>query len=270
MKARSVLYNILCFMMMVQAASAETSIIVQSTTSTKNSGLYDYILPMVKADTGIDVYVVAVGTGAAIKNAMNCDGDVLFVHSRTREDKFVADGYAARRYDVMYNDFVLIGPLSDPAGINRLSDPAEALRKIAQSETIFVSRGDDSGTHSKEKSLWKLANIDQNAASGKWYREAGSGMGPTINTAIGMGGYTLSDRASWISYANKQDFTIVVEGDEGLFNPYGVMLVSMDKCPLVKAEAGQAFIDWLISDKGQKAINSFKVDGKQLFFANAK
>lgn len=251
-------------------ARAETAIIVQSTTSTKNAGLYDHILPIVKRDTGITVNVVAVGTGAAIKNAMNCDGDVLLVHSRAREDRFVADGYAERRYDVMYNDFVIIGPATDPAGIAGSTDASMAMKQIAQSKSIFASRGDDSGTHGKEKSLWKAAGVDQSAASGSWYRETGSGMGATLNAAVGMGAYTISDRASWGAFANKTDFSIMVEGDSRLFNPYGVMLVSKSKCPSVKTEAGQTFIDWLISAKGQQAIAGFRVGGKQLFFPNAE
>jgi len=249
---------------------AESSIIVQSTTSTKNSGLYDYILPRVKEDTGITVNVVAVGTGAAIKNAMNCDGDVLLVHSRKREDKFVADGYASRRYDVMYNDFVIIGPADDPAGIAGLNDVATAMKKIASTQSFFASRGDDSGTHSKEKSLWAASGIDQEAASGSWYRKTGSGMGATINTAIGMGAYTLTDRATWINFGTKGDFSIMVEGDKTMFNPYGVMLISPEKCPTVKAKEGQAFIDWLISAQGQDTIASYEVNGKKLFFPNAQ
>ena len=252
------------------AAMADRVILVQSTTSTKNAGLYDYILPMVKADTGITVNVVAVGTGAAIKNAMNCDGDVLFVHSRKREDQFVAAGYANQRYDVMYNDFVVIGPTGDPAGIAGGKDAIAAMTRIADSKSKFASRGDDSGTHSKEKSLWATAKIDQTAGSGEWYRETGSGMGATLNAAVGMGAYTLSDRASWGAYGNKADFKIMVEGDQRLFNPYGVMLVDSQKCPNVRSKEGQMFIDWLISARGQAAISSFKLNGKQLFFANAE
>ena len=251
-------------------ARADNAILVQSTTSTKNAGLYDYILPVVKADTGITVNVVALGTGAAIKNAMNCDGDVLLVHSRKREDQFVAAGYAKQRYDVMYNDFVVVGPAGDPAGIAGGTDVTATMVKIANSKSKFVSRGDDSGTHSKEKSLWAMAKIDQTASSGEWYRETGSGMGATLNAAVGMGAYALSDRASWGAHANKADFKIMVEGDQRLFNPYGVMLVDLQKCPNVKSREGQIFIDWLISAKGQATIASFKLDGKQLFFPNAE
>jgi len=269
MKFRNLALTVLSGVILVTPALADSSILVQSTTSTKNSGLYDYILPMVKKDTGVNVNVVAVGTGAAIKNAMNCDGDVLLVHSRKREDKFVADGYAKRRYDVMYNDFVVIGPAADPAGVAGMTDVGEAFGKIAKTKSSFASRGDDSGTHGKEKSLWKAAGVDQKSGSGAWYRETGSGMGATLNAAVGMGAYSLSDRASWGAFANKGDFKIVVEGDKRLFNPYGVMLIDSAKCPSVKSKEGQAFINWLVSDRGQKAIASFKVNGKQLFFPSA-
>ena len=251
----------------MSTALADQRIVVQSTTSTKNSGLYDYILPLVKQDIGVTAHVVAVGTGAAIKNAMNCDGDVLLVHSRKREDNFVAEGYAKQRHDVMYNDYVIVGPQSDPAGISGLQNAAAALNKIAQSKSIFVSRGDLSGTHSKERDLWKFASFAPEANSGKWYRQTGSGMGATLNIAAGMAGYTLTDRATWTSFGNKADLTILVEGDRQLFNPYGVMLVSSDKCPTVNGEAGQDFIDWLLSETGQSAISAFRVNDKQLFFA---
>ena len=249
---------------------AAEPIIIQSTTSTKNAGFYDHILPVVKADTGVVAHVVVVGTGAAIRNAMNCDGDVLLVHSREREDKFVAAGFASRRYDVMYNDFVLVGPRDDPAGIHGGDNILEALRRIAETETIFISRGDNSGTHDREVALWRHTGIDQLAASGKWYRETGSGMGHTINTAIGMGGYTLTDRATWIKFANKDNYVVLVEDEKRLFNPYGVMLVSDAKCPSVNTPKGQAFIDWLVSAKGQATIAAYKIKGKQMFFPNAQ
>ena len=254
----------------LNSAFANDKIIVQSTTSTKNSGLYDYILPLMKQDTGVTAHVVAVGTGAAIKNAMNCDGDVLLVHSRQREDKFVAEGYARQRYDVMYNDYVIVGPQSDPAGIADLRDGATAFSKIAETKSIFVSRGDMSGTHSKERALWQAASVLPDTSSAKWYRETGSGMGATLNIAAGMAGYTLTDRATWTSFGNKADLDILVEGDKNLFNPYGVMLVSKNKCPTVNTKAGQAFIDWLLSETGQTAISAFRVDDKQLFFAHAQ
>ncbi|SEA35400.1 substrate-binding domain-containing protein [Rubrimonas cliftonensis] len=251
------------------SASAQDFILVQSTTSTANSGLFDHILPQFTEKTGTEVRVVAVGTGQAIKNAMNCDGDVLLVHSRAREDAFVAEGFAPRRYDVMYNDFVMVGPEADPAEISGMTDAAAALNRIAEAEAPFASRGDDSGTHGKEKSLWKAAGVDQAAASGRWYRETGSGMGATINAAVGMGAYTLTDRATWSSYGAKGDYEIVVEGDPALFNPYGVMLVSADKCPSVKTALGQEFIDWLVGSEGQAAIASFQIGGEQQFFPSA-
>ena len=254
----------------INTALAEQNIIVQSTTSTKNSGLYDYILPLIKRDTGVTAHVVAVGTGAAIKNAMNCDGDVLLVHSRKREDKFVAEGYADRRDDVMFNDYVIVGPRADPAGIAGLRNATEAFDRIAATQSIFVSRGDMSGTHSKESSLWQGASVLPANRAENWYRQTGSGMGATLNIASGMAGYTLADRATWTSFGNKADLEIMVEGDENLFNPYGIMLISKDKCPTVNTKAGQTFIDWLLSDTGQAAISSFRVDDKQLFFAHAQ
>ncbi|MGA7979371.1 MAG: substrate-binding domain-containing protein [Chromatiaceae bacterium] len=254
----------------LSAQAAEQSIIVQSTTSTQNSGLYGYLLPIFTKKTGIQVNVVAVGTGQAVKNAKNGDGDVLLVHAKPDEEKFVAEGYGVKRFDLMYNDFVIVGPAKDPAKVGGMKDAAAALRKIAKTKAPFASRGDNSGTYKKEMALWKAAGIDPSAASGTWYREAGSGMGATLNTAVGMGAYTLTDRGTWISFKNKDDFKILVEGDKNLFNQYGVMLVNPKKYPNVKAKAGQTFIDWLLSDEGQKAIASYKVDGQQLFFPNAK
>lgn len=253
----------------VSAQADEKSIIVQSTTSTANSGLYDHLLPMFKEKTGITVNVVAVGTGQAIKNAQNCDGDVLLVHAKSSEEKFVADGYGGPRTDLMYNDFIIVGPPTDPAKVAGTTDAAAALKKIGSADALFASRGDDSGTHKKEKSLWKAAGVDTAAGSGKWYRETGSGMGATLNAGIGMGAYVLTDRATWISFKNKADYKIAVEGDKSLFNQYGVILVNKEKCPSVKAELGQTFVDWLLSGEGQKAIASFKIDGQQLFFPNA-
>ncbi|MBI1386454.1 MAG: sulfate transporter [Rhizobiales bacterium] len=251
-------------------AAEDNSIIVQSTTSTQNSGLYEHILPIFTQQSGISVRVVAVGTGQAIKNATNCDGDVLLVHAKAAEEKFVADGFGVSRSDVMYNDFVIVGPASDPAGIRGSRDAADALRRIAASASPFASRGDDSGTHKKELALWKAAGIDVGAASGTWYRETGSGMGATLNTGIGMGAYILTDRASWSSFANKSDFSIVVEGDKSLFNQYGIILVSPDRCPTVKKGPGQQFVDWILSPAGQEAIGSYKINGEPLFFPNAK
>jgi len=253
----------------VTSAIAAESIVVQSTTSTQNSGLYGYLLPMFKKDTGITVNVVAVGTGQAIKNAKNCDGDVLFVHAKPSEEKFVAEGYGVSRSDVMYNDFIFVGPPADPAGIAGGKNAVEALEKIAASKAKFASRGDNSGTHKKEKALWKQAGIDPTAGSGGWYLETGSGMGATLNAAVGSGAYTMTDRATWISFKNKGDYSIQVEGDDILFNQYGIILVNPDKCPAVKVEPANKFIDWVLSKRGQAAIASYKLGGQQLFFPNA-
>jgi tungstate transport system substrate-binding protein len=247
----------------------DTFIVVQSTTSTQNSGLFDHILPIFQDKTGIEVRVVAVGTGQAIKNAENGDGDVLFVHAKAAEEKFVADGHGVERSDVMYNDFILVGPPADPAGIAGTKDITAALTKIAETEAPFASRGDDSGTHKAELKLWKEAGVDAAAASGGWYRETGSGMGATLNTGTAMGAYVLTDRATWISFGNKGDYQIAVEGDDRLFNQYGIILVNPDKHASVKADAGQAFIDWVLSAEGQQAIADYKIEGQQLFFPNA-
>jgi tungstate transport system substrate-binding protein len=246
------------------------SIIVQSTTSTKNSGLYDYLLPRVSTDTGIKVNVVAVGTGQAIKNAQRCDGDVLLVHAKPSEERFVAQGFGIERFDLMYNDFVIVGPADDPASIKGSNDVSEALKKIAVAKAIFTSRGDDSGTHKAEIRLWKDSTIDPTKASGQWYRETGSGMGATLNIAVGMNAYALTDRATWTKFGNKGDFQIHVEGDRKLFNQYGVILVNPEKCPNVNAAAGQKLIDWLLSKTGQEAIGSYQVNGNQLFYPNAR
>lgn len=251
-------------------AAEDDFIIVQSTTSTQNSGLFDYILPKFTEKTGIDVRVVAVGTGQALKNGRNGDGDVVLVHSKPDEEKFVAEGWGVKRHDVMYNDFVIVGPASDPAGIAGLKDADRALAKIAEAEAPFASRGDDSGTHKAERDLWGQAGVDPTKGSGDWYLETGSGMGATLNTAVGKHAYTLADRGTWLSFANKDDFEVLVEGDPKLFNQYGVILVNPEKHPRVKAEKGQAFVDWLTSGEGQKAIASYKIDGQQLFFPNAR
>ena len=251
------------------ASAQDDFIVVQSTTSTQNSGLFEHILPMFRDKTGIEVRVVAVGTGQAIKNAANGDGDVLFVHAKAAEEKFVADGDGVSRSDVMYNDFVIVGPPSDPAGVAGMSDVTAALGKIAEAQAPFASRGDDSGTHKAELRLWSEAGVDVDAASGSWYRETGSGMGATLNTGTGMGAYIMTDRATWISFGNKGDYQIAVEGDEKMFNQYGIILVSADKHPNVKSEAGEQFIDWILSDEGQAAIAGYKIDGQQLFFPNA-
>ncbi len=251
------------------AFAQDQSIIVQSTTSTANSGLYDHLLPIFQDKTGIQVNVVAVGTGQAIKNAENCDGDVLLVHAKPSEEKFVEAGFGTGRTDLMYNDFVIVGPGEDPAGVGGMDDVQGAMSKIAEAGALFASRGDDSGTHKKEMALWSDSGVDPTAASGDWYRETGSGMGATLNAGIGMGAYVMTDRATWISFDNKQDYAIQVEGDEDMFNQYGVIPVNPEKCPSVNTDAAQTFADWLVSDEGQEAIGAYKVADQQLFFPNA-
>lgn len=256
--------------MSCNAIADDHSIIVQSTTSTANSGLYDHLLPKFEKATGIQVNVVAVGTGQAIKNAKNCDGDVLLVHDKRAEEKFVTDGFGIKRSDVMYNDFIVVGPQNDPAQISGSGNVVDALKKISTQKSIFASRGDNSGTHKAEKRLWSAAQIDPSKSSGKWYRETGSGMGATLNAAVGMGAYALTDRGTWISFKNKSDYKILVEGDDRLFNQYGVILVNPQTCKHVRKADGQKFIDWLIGKEGQKEIASYKLKGKQLFFPNAQ
>lgn len=253
----------------LQALALDQSIIVQSTTSTANSGLYKHVLPLFEKQSGIKVNVVAVGTGQAIRNARNCDGDVLLVHAKSAEEEFVASGFGVNRTDLMFNDFVIVGPASDPAEIAGGTDAGAALAKIASTKSLFASRGDDSGTHKKEKSLWALAGVDADAASGSWYRSTGSGMGATLNAGVGMNAYVMTDRATWISFKNRADFKVFVEGDKALFNQYGVIVVNASKCPSVKTAAGQAFVDWLLSSDGQAAIASHEIAGQQLFFPNA-
>ncbi|MEM7404382.1 MAG: substrate-binding domain-containing protein [Pseudomonadota bacterium] len=249
---------------------AAQSIILQSTTSTANSGLYDSILPQFTRATGIRVHVVAVGTGQAIKNARNGDGDVLLVHAKAAEETFVASGFGVARFDVMYNDFVIVGPPDDPAGIAGTRDVIKALRSIASTESLFASRGDNSGTHKKELDLWQQARIDAPAYSGKWYRETGAGMGTTLNIAVEMRAYVLTDRATWISFKNRRDFIVAVEGASSMFNQYGVILVNPARHPNVQARSGQIFIEWLLGKAGQAAIASYQLNGRQLFFPNAK
>ena len=249
------------------AAHGESrSIIVASTTSTQNSGLLGWLLPQFTATTGIEVQVVAVGTGQAIRIATNGDADLLLVHHEASERKFVADGLGLARHPIMHNDFVLVGPGADPAGIRGMNDILMALRRIGEGEQLFVSRGDDSGTHKKELELWGSAGFDPCPASGSWYREAGSGMGATLNIASAMGGYTLSDRASWVSFGNKGDFEILLEGDPPLNNPYTAIVVNPERHPHVRVDEAQALVDWLTSARGQAAIALFRVDGQQLFF----
>jgi tungstate transport system substrate-binding protein len=252
------------------ALAQERSIVVASTTSTRDSGLFDHILPLFTTKTGIAVRVVAQGTGQALDTGRRGDADVIFVHARAKEEKFVEDGFGVRRLDVMYNDFVLIGPRSDPAGIKGTLDIAAALTSIQSKHAAFVSRGDKSGTHFAELALWKAAGVDFAAMKGPWYKEIGQGMGAALNTASAMDAYVLSDRATWLAFNNRGELEIVVEGDERLFNQYGVMLVNPARHPSVKAEPGQRFIDWLISPEGQQAIGEYKIDGQQLFFPNAE
>jgi tungstate transport system substrate-binding protein len=249
--------------------AGDDHIIVQSTTSTQNSGLFEHILPLFSQKTGIEVRVVAVGTGQALKNAQNGDGDVVLVHSPPDEAKFVADGWGVKRYPIMYNDYVIVGPTDDPAKIAGTKTAPDALKKIAEAKVPFASRGDDSGTHKTEMGLWRQAGVEPEAASGSWYLETGSGMGATLNIAVGKQAYALTDRGTWLAFANKGDFKILLEGDPKLFNQYGAILVNPTKHPNVKAKEGQAFIDWLKSPEGQAAIASYKIDGEQLFFPNA-
>ena len=253
----------------VSAVASDQFIVVQSTTSTQNSGLFDRILPIFTRKTGIEVRIVAVGTGQAIRNAANGDGDVLFVHAKAAEEEFVADGHGVSRSDVMYNDFVIVGPPTDPAGIEGMGDAVAALAKIAAAEAPFASRGDDSGTNKAELRLWDDTGIDVRAASGTWYRETGSGMGATLNTGKGMGAYVMTDRATWIAFGNKRDYRVVVEGDPRLFNQYGITLVNPERHPHVKADLGGQFVDWVLSGDGQAAIAEFTIDGQQLFVPNA-
>jgi len=248
--------------------AAEPFIVVASTTSTEQSGLFQYLLPVFTRASGIKVRVVAVGTGQALKIGERGDCDVVFVHDEPSELKFIANGFGVDRREVMYNDFVLVGPESDPARVDGSHDIVAAFKKIAAAEAPFVSRGDDSGTDKAEKRLWAEAGIDVKASSGRWYRDTGSGMGPTLNTAAAMNAYTLSDRGTWLSFKNRQELKIVVEGDKRLFNQYGVMLVNPAKHPTVKRDLGLKFIDWLTSSEGQETIAAYKIDGNQLFFPN--
>lgn len=255
--------------MIGSALAQERSITVASTTSTEQSGLFGYLLPRFTAATGIAVKVVAVGTGQALDIGRRGDADVVFVHDRPAEEKFVAEGFGVQRHDVMYNDFVVIGPTSDPAHIAGGKDVAEALRKIAAVKVIFVSRGDRSGTHEAELRLWKQAGVDLASGKGSWYREIGQGMGAALNMASSDNAYLLSDRGTWLAFKNRGDLVVLTEGDRRLFNQYGVMLVNPAKHSSIKAKEGQAFIDWLISPEGQKIISDYKVGGEQLFFPNA-
>ena len=250
-------------------APAQDFITVASTTSTEQSGLFGYLLPVFEKKTGIQVRVVALGTGQALDLARRGDADVVFVHAKSAEEKFLAEGYGVKRFPVMYNDFVLVGPKSDPAKVGGGKDILEALRKVKAAAAPFVSRGDRSGTHIAELSLWKQAGVDIAVEKGPWYRDTGQGMGPALNTSASMNAYILTDRGTWIAFRNRGDLAILVEGDKKLFNQYGVMLVNPEKHPHVKRALGQAFVDWLISPEGQRAIAGYKIGGEQLFFPNA-
>jgi tungstate transport system substrate-binding protein len=250
------------------APAQDKSIVVSSTTSTNDTGLFGHILPLFKQKTGIDVKVVSQGTGQALDTGRRGDSDVVFVHAKGPEEKFVADGFGVKRFPVMYNDFVLLGPKSDPAGVKG-KDIGAALRVIKEKGAPFISRGDKSGTHTAELNLWKMADIDIAAAKGPWYREIGQGMGAALNTASASNAYVMSDRGTWLAFKNRADLDIVVEGDKRMFNQYGVILVNPAKHAHVKKEDGQAFIDWIVSPEGQKAIADFKINGQQLFFPNA-
>lgn len=250
------------------AIAEEKFIVVASTTSTEDSGLFKHLLPLFKAKTGVEVRVVAQGTGQALATARKGDADVVLVHDKAAELRFVEEGFGLDRREVMYNDFVIVGPKTDPAKISGSKEVIESLKKIAASQSPFASRGDKSGTHAAELRYWKQAKIDPQTGKGTWYRETGSGMGPTLNTASAMGAYAFTDRGTWLSFKNRGDLAIVVEGDSKLFNQYGIMLVNPAKHAHVKKELGQAFIDWVTSAEGQTAIASYKIEGQQLFFPN--
>ena len=254
----------------ISAQAPQRFITVASTTSTEQSGLFKHLLPLFESKTGIQARVVALGTGQALDMGRRGDADVVFVHARALEEKFVAEGYGVQRFEVMYNDFILVGPKSDPARVGGGKDIVAALQRVKAAASPFTSRGDKSGTHFAEVELWKAAGVDIGKEKGAWYRETGSGMGPTLNTASGMNAYALADRGTWLSFKNRGDLAVAVEGDRRLFNQYGVTLVNPAKHPHVKREMGQAFIDWLLSDEGQDSIAGYRIGGEQLFFPNAK
>lgn len=258
-----------CVVLGTPAFAQDKSIVVASTTSTQDSGLFEYLLPLFTKKTGIAVKVVAQGTGQALDTGRRGDADVVFVHAKAQEEKFLAEGQGVKRFPVMYNDFVLIGPKSDPAGIRGVKDVAKAFQTIKDKQAPFISRGDRSGTHTAELKLWKDASIDIDKDKGPWYKSIGQGMGAALNTAGASNAYVLSDRGTWIHFKNKGDLQILVEGDKRMFNQYGVMLVNPQKHPSVKKELGQTFIDWLISPEGQRAIANYKINGEQLFYPNA-
>jgi tungstate transport system substrate-binding protein len=266
---RRLLPALLALLLPAVTAAQDKSIVVASTTSTEDSGLFKHILPLFKAKSGIDVKVVAQGTGQALDTARRGDADVVFVHAKAAEEKFLAEGFGVRRYPVMYNDFVLIGPKKDPAGVAGTKDIVTALKALHDKQITFISRGDRSGTHLAELALWKLAGIEVGPNAGAWYKSIGQGMGAALNTAVALEAYVLSDRGTWLAFGNKADLDLAVQGDKRLFNQYGVMLVNPRKHPHVKAAAGQRFIDWLVSPEGQRAIADYKIGGSQLFYPNA-
>jgi tungstate transport system substrate-binding protein len=257
------------FLLALPAHAQPKFITVASTTSTEQSGLFKHLLPIFEKKTGIDVRVVALGTGQALDMGRRGDADVVFVHAKALEEKFVAEGHGVQREEVMYNDFIVVGPKSDPARVAGGKDVVAALKHIAQAKSPFASRGDKSGTHFAELQLWKAAGLDPAKDKPTWYRETGSGMGPTLNTASGMNAYALADRGTWLSFKNRGELQVAVEGDRRLFNQYGVILVNPAKHPHVKKDMGQAFIDWLVSREGQAAIAAYRINGQQLFFPNA-
>ncbi|SEO85619.1 tungstate transport system substrate-binding protein [Rhodospirillales bacterium URHD0017] len=267
---RRLFVAVLALLMPGLADAQDNTIVVASTTSTEDSGLFRHILPLFRAKTGIEVKVVAQGTGQALDTARRGDADVVFVHAKSAEEAFLAQGFGVKRYPVMYNDFVLVGPKKDPAGVAGTKDIVAALKALHDKQISFVSRGDRSGTHLAELALWKAAGIDPAANTGAWYKSIGQGMGAALNTAVALDAYVLSDRGTWLAFGNKSDLDIAVQGDKRLFNQYGVMLVNPQKHPHVKAAAGQQFIDWLVSPEGQRAIADYRINGSQLFYPNAQ
>jgi len=268
-KIRLSLLLVMAWLWVAPAAAQERFITLASTTSTEQSGLFRHILPRFEKTHGIQVRVVALGTGQALDLARRGDADVVLVHARESEEKFVAEGHGLRRYPVMYNDYIVVGPRADPAGIAGLRDAVEALRRIASSQAAFVSRGDRSGTHLAEIALWKVAGIDVGRDKAPWYREIGQGMGPALNTAAAMNAHLLADRGTWIAFRNRQDLVLLVEGDRRLFSQYGVIQVNPERHRFVKADLGRTFVEWLVSREGQDAIGSYRIAGEQLFFGNA-
>ena len=264
----SIAMSLLLYFTLLSQITYSQPLIVQSTTSTLNSGFFDYILPIINNELGINAHIVGAGTGAAIKNDENCDGDVLIVHAREHEEKFVESGFGLKRENLMYNDFVIVGPSSDPVKIINLEDIISVFKKIASNRHFFISRGDESGTNIKELKIWELAGVDLKPESGKWYYEVGAGMGSALNIAIQLNAYVLTDRATWISFKNKSNFKILFEGDDLLFNQYGIISINPSHCPNTKYKKAKKFIDWLISKQGQDKIKQYILKGEQLFFPN--